>query len=369
MARSSGTTSTAEARPPSLHRRRALALLCALLALGSLTVWRVRSADADRVHEFVGRTMGTSYRVRVDAVLSSAERRTVSDTLRSVLDRIDRRLSTYDTASELSHLNRYRSTAPFAASPELIEVVELARGVAERSAGAFDVTVGPLVEAWGFGAAERAAVPPTAERIAALRRSVGYGGLVVDAATGTVTKGLPETGVDLSAIGKGWAAERAGAALAALGYTRWLVEVGGELQAGAAKRDGSAWRVGVERPAGRASDLYATFDLVEAGVATSGDDRDTLELDGVRYAHIVDPRTGWPIRASGTSVTVVHGRAALADAWATALIVLGPEAGYAQAVEADIAALFLSPSDGTTIARATPAFVTALGRLTELDGR
>ena len=346
--------------PKPTTRLGRVALVAALVAAALLVRW-LRSEPGDP-YEVLGTTMGTSYSVVVDADLSAADRERVRSAVEERLDELNRMMSTYDPASELSRFNRYRGEEPVQASRELIEVLEMAREVSERSGGALDVTVGPLVEAWGFGPAtgvddvdDVEGRSPSDAELERLRRAVGYDGIFVDRARGTIGKTHPETRVDLSAIAKGYAAESVSAALSALGFERSLVEVGGELAASGARRSGQPWRVGIESPDERAPGVWGTLALAGEGVATSGDYRDYYERDGVRYAHIIDPRTGRPIISRTVSVTVVHESAAMADAWATALTVLGPEEGYELARRAGLAALFIQAAGGEPMWRATPA--------------
>ena len=332
-----------------------IALVLGLAAVALAVRWLRPASD---VYELVGATMGTSFSVRIDAELSTTDRERVRALVEARLDELSRIMSTYDSTSELSRFNRRSSTEPVPASPELVEVLELAREVSERSGGALDVTVGPLVEAWGFGPASRLDVPdgptPGDAELARLRPRVGYEKIVVDRAAGTITKTHPETSVDLSAIAKGYGVEAVSAALRALGLERFLVEVGGELAATGYHRSGEPWRVGIESPDDGTPGIWGSVALVDEGIATSGDYRDYYEREGVRYAHIIDPRTGRPITSRGASVTVVHASAAMADAWATALTVLGPDEGYELARREGLAALFIHRVDGALRSRSTP---------------
>lgn len=232
--------------------------------------------------------------------------------------------------------------------------------VSERSGGAFDVTVAPLVDAWGFGPGGWTP-PPDEALLPALRERVGYRQIQFDRAAGTMSKTSPETVVDLSAIAKGYGAERIASGLLELGFGRFLVEVGGELKAVGTRRDGRAWRIGIEKPDQAVRAVYAAVDLVDQALATSGDYRNFQERDGGLYAHIIDPRVGTPIGVQGASVSVAHTNAALADAWATALMVLGPQVGYDLAEREGIAALFVMQSNGAFRSRSTSAFADRFG--------
>ena len=346
--------------PRQLSRGRLLGLAVSLLLLGSLTIARWARDPSTDEHEFAGATMGTTYRVRVDADLSELDRDRVRTLIEARLDRVDRLMSTYDSTSELSRFNRTSATGPVRVSPALLEVLAMALEVSRRSGGAFDVTVAPLVDAWGFGPPGRPVRVPGEAELAALRASVASGGITLDHSAGSISKVTSETVVDLSAIAKGYGVDRVAVGLAELGLTRFLVEVGGEVRAAGKRWDGRAWRVGIESPDERTRSVYGVVELVDEALATSGDYRNFYDSDGERYAHIIDPRTGSPIRFHGSSVSVVHAEAAMADAWATALTVLGPEAGYELARREDVAALFVMRSNQGSLSRATPLFADRL---------
>jgi len=354
-------SSASDDRPPVIVRRdrpRPRAVVVALVILVGLMAWRARSRGVD-AHELVGTTMGTSWSVRVDADLSAPELDAVRAAIQERLDHVESLMSTYDSTSELSRFNRHVGVEPVPASPELLDVIEIAREVSERSGGALDVTVAPLVEAWGFGTGGgidgRLGARPDEVLIARLGERVGYEKLVVDRVAGTLAKSHPETSVDLSAVAKGYGVGQVAEALGERGLTDFLVEVGGELAARGTRRDGRPWRVGIERPDDAAPGIWGIVDLTDEAIATSGDYRNYYEEDGVRYAHIIDPRTGAPMPMRGASVSVVHADAATADAWATALTVLGPDEGYALAQREGLAALFIEPAPGGFQSLITPA--------------
>ncbi len=218
------------------------------------------------------------------------------------------------------------------------------------------MTVAPLVEAWGFGPAKRPPEVPTADTLAALRARVDYRLLQLDAARKTVTKARPDLACDVSALVGGWAADRVAAAVVALGHPDVLVDVGGEVAARGRRPDGSRWRVAVETP--EPGKVGAVVEVENAAVATSGDYRNSwTDAQGRRRSHIIDPRTGAPIAHALASATVVHRDGAWADALATGLLVLGPEAGRALAAREGLAVrLVLRQADGTYAEWSTPAF-------------
>jgi thiamine biosynthesis lipoprotein len=306
---------------------------------------------------FSGPTMGTRYTVRVSMVPGDEA---ANERIRAAIDRelslANRLFSAWDPASEISRLNAHPSSEPFPVSAETVAALELGRRASELTGGAFDVTVAPLVEAWGFGPAKRPPTVPAADTLAALRARVGYRLLQLDATRRTVTKARPDLACDVSALAGGWAADRLAAAILALGHPDVLVDIGGEVAARGRRPDGSRWRVAVETPEpGRVS---AVVELENAAVATSGDYRNVwTDAQGRRRSHIIDPRTGEPISHGLASVTVVHRDGAWADALATGLLVLGPDAGRALAARERLAArLVLRQPDGTYAEWSTPGF-------------
>ena len=306
---------------------------------GVLTVACYGCDPSLAVMGFSGTTMGTSYTVLIETGVQAED----SVALGAVIDRelraVSRVMSTYDPDSDVSRFGAYVGTEPVPVDPMLVGILESALEICERTSHAFDPTVAPLVDAWGFGP-EDVLLPPDSASVAALRGLVGCEGLALDTGAGTLTKSRPRARIDLSGIAKGYAAERIGMALRELGYENALVDVGGELRVLGSHRDGRPWRVALEGPGESEPGPMGTIDLVDEAVATSGDFRNFYEYRGVAYAHIIDPRTGFPVRYRGFSVSVVHSDASYADAWATALAVLGPEDGFELAEREGVSALF-----------------------------
>ena len=277
--------------------------------------------------------------------------------VRRVLERIEGRMSHYRPDSELSRFNRTRTTEPQPLSAETIGVVAEALAVSRVSGGAFDVTVGPLVDAWGFGPPGRAPAAPDAASLAALRARTGADLLEVDVPASTLRKRRPDVVVDLSAIAKGYAVDALAELLAERGFGDYLVEIGGELRAGGRNRFGKPWRVAIERPSPGFATAQRIVPLTDAAVATAGDYRNFYELDGARVSHTIDPRTGRPVTHGLLAVTVIAERCSLADARSTALNVLGPDEGHALAVAQGWAARFvMDDGTGRLVERETPAF-------------
>ena len=337
-----------------------------LAAIGAATLGAacgVRPSAASGALHFTGPTMGSTYNLRLaggpfDAALAAAARAAVEAAFAGVVTR----MSTYDPASELSRFNRHAAREPFAFSPQTLSVLARAQEVAAASQGAFDVTVGPLVGAWGFGAD---AAPREGMRDRAARDApVGWRKLALDPATGTAQKAAAGLQIDLSGIAKGHAVDRAAQALQALGFERYMVEAGGEVRTQGLNAEGRPWQIAIERPDSWPQQVHRLLPLQGLAMATSGDYRNFYELDGRRYCHEIDPATRAPIAHDLASVTVVHEECMAADAWATALIVLGLERGLALARAQGLAAFFIVRDAGGTLRDvATPAFaaLTAVG--------
>lgn len=325
------------------HRRRALiAGLAGGAVLAGCGERRVFGVANGGVRRYGGSTMGTSWTLKVAwgnaAAIPDA---VVRDAVQAALEGVDRRMSLYRPDSELSAFNRHPSGRPFEASADLARVLGAAAEISDWSAGAFDVTVAPLVQAWGFGAEPRRGVPPRAV-IVAEQREVGYRGIRVDAPRGAVTKASGGIQADLGGIAKGYGLDAAAAELDALGVASYMLEVGGEVRTRGVNGVGLPWRIGVEQPDASPRRARLVVPLSGLSMATSGDYRTFFEQDGRRYSHALDPRRGRPVEHELCSVTVVAGDCMRADALATALIVLGPERGAALAESAGIAAYFVT---------------------------
>ena len=338
-------TSAESKAPPqttALSPRARLLLPIMVLALAAVSIHRYCAQPPRTVVSFEGATMGTTWSVKIatTGLPLDIERARIRE-ITAALDRVDGLMSTWKPESELSRFNRHEGGVPFPVSPETLAVFEIATEVSELTAGAFDVTVGPLVAVWGFGAGATARAPPSTRELEALLGRVGFRNVSVDAQAGTLEKTSAEVVCDLSAIAKGFAVDEVARVLSVRGHENFLVEVGGELRARGAHLDGSPWRVAIETPLDGRRSIHRIVELRDLAMATSGDYRNYYEQDGRRISHTIDPRTGQPITHALASVTVLHPDAAHADALATALDVLGPEAGYHFANAHSIAAYFI----------------------------
>ncbi|MFP4500394.1 MAG: FAD:protein FMN transferase [Candidatus Hydrogenedentota bacterium] len=294
---------------------------------------------------FRGETMGTTWTVKVTAQFDARTAKKIEEQCALLLENVNQEMSTYRPDSLLSRFNAQDSTKPFRVLPSLTEVFKIALAVHEQTGGAFDITVGPLVNAWGFGPEARAD-PPPAKTIEALRERVGSGMLTVTEAS--IAKSRPDLYCDLSAVAKGYAVDVVAESLDAFDITRYMVEVGGETRCAGTNPDGVPWRLGIEKPLEGVREIAKVVPLDNMAMATSGDYRNFYTADGKRYAHTIDPRTGYPVDHMLASVTVLHRECAWADAYATGIMVLGPEEGMAFAEEHDLPVFMLIREDDDT---------------------
>lgn len=290
-----------------------------------------------------GKTMGTTYNIKIilepEQDFDSAA---VQSAVEFELARINSVMSTYLDDSELSRFNRTHVGDLFASSPELCRIIQVSDSISEQSGGSFDITVGPLVNLWGFGP-NKGILSPSGRDIEEALAKVGYQALDIDCAALELKKSK-DIYVDLSAIAKGYATSELGKLLARQGYVDYMVEIGGELSVAGRNQSGTPWRIAIEKPiAGRAAQQILS--LTDVSVATSGEYRNFVEVDGRKLSHTIDPKTGRSIFHSLASVTVVSESGELADGWATALNVLGDEKGYALANSLGIAAYFIVRTD------------------------
>jgi thiamine biosynthesis lipoprotein len=328
--------------------------ITALLALATVLLTGCTDGDPRvAVHALSGTTMGTSYHIKVVAD-SRLDKVALNRQIKAVLDRIESRMSTYRDDSELSRFNQTLPNQPFAVSGETAAVVALGLVISQQSGGAFDMTVGPLVNLWGFGPDGMVEQAPDQAAIDQQLQLVGYAAVSVETSPTALLK-TARRYLDLSAIAKGYAVDQV-AELLKLDYSGFMVEVGGELRLYGTKPDNQPWRIAVETPDVSTRNIQRVIEVGDNAIATSGDYRNYFERDGVRYSHTIDPVTGRPINHRLASVTVVDSSCARADAMATALMVLGDERGLALAERLGLQALFIVKSDDGFIEKQTPGF-------------
>ncbi len=330
------------------------ALLCCLLC--ALALAGCGRDEATPEAQISGETMGTTWNVRIVAPPAGPALDEITRSIQRALEDVNRRMSTWRDDSEVSRFNAAGADEWFPVTEDTAALVAMADAVSRLSAGAFDITIGPVVDLWGFGPGEVRVVPPDPADIEAALAGSGYGGIEAREDPPALRKARASTAIDLSAIAKGHAVDRVAAVLDQAGMTDYLVEVGGELRVRGHNRFGKRWTVAIEDPLAAGRAVHRVINVSDTAIATSGDYRNFFEYDGRRYSHTIDPRTGWPVSHELVSVTVLDPSAALADALATALLVLGPQAGGELAERAEVAAYFIVRGDDGVEARWSPAF-------------
>lgn len=293
-----------------------------------------------------GSTMGTYYSIKVaDKVITDqAKFQAEIDTL---LERVNDQMSTYRPDSELSRFNQHGNATPVVVSQDTARVVTEAIHIGRESQGALDVTVGPLVNLWGFGPDKKPNRVPSDELITQTRQKTGLGNLhvITSVDADTLQKDIPDLYVDLSAIAKGFGVDKVAEYLESLGSRNYLVEIGGELRLHGVNGKGHPWRVAIEKPTAGTGTVQEVIVPGDQGVATSGDYRNYYELDGQRLSHTIDPRSGKPIQHRLVSVTVIHPSCMTADGLATAFMVMGTEKSLAFAKERGLAIFVITKTD------------------------
>lgn len=296
-------------------------------------------------YHFSGPTMGTSYNITLvldEGQALPKEQKLIQSDIDRLLAEYNQIMSTYIPDSELMRFNAAPVNTSVALSPDLYEVFRISETIHQASYGSFDITVGPLVNAWGFGPGKSLDEVPSAEIIAEHLANIGTDNIQLN--DGAASK-ASELFVDLSAVAKGYGADFIARYINELGVNNYLIEIGGEIRVAGVSSRKSLWRLGIERPSMLHENTQQTIQVADAGVATSGDYRNYFEKDGVRYSHTIDPVTGWPVKHNLASVTVVANTAAEADAWATALTVVGSDRALVLANENELAVFLILKSE------------------------
>ncbi len=315
------------------HSRGWLFCLAALFLLGSC----VRQAPPVQLG---GDIMGTTWGVTYIEESSEVSPRQLQDGIEVLLAEVNSSMSTYQADSEISEFNAIETQTWFSSSAEFFAVLKAALDVGQKSNGAYDVTVGALVDLWGFGPGDIIEAPPEHDEIAQLLLRVGQANLRLEDQNRSILK-QRDFSVDVSSLAKGYAVDRVAEWLSAQGVRRYMVEIGGEMRLSGLSGRGDPWRIAIEQPMIAERAVAVTLSLTDVAIATSGDYRNYFEVDGRRYSHSIDPRTGYPVRHDLVSVTVMHQSCMMADAWATALTVLGAEEAMMVAQAQGLAVYFI----------------------------
>jgi thiamine biosynthesis lipoprotein len=319
------------------------------------------------VLRFEGPTMGTTYHVTVVDAPAGTGREALQSDIDRVLRRIDETMSTWREDSEISRFNRAAPGEWVALSQETHTVLAAAAEMNRLSGGAFDVTVSPVLAAWGFGPGSAGPRVPDAAELAAATVRVGAAAVELDGPPPRARKSAARE-IELSAIAPGYAVDLVAAAFAARGVGNFMVEIGGEVRTAGHNAAGAKWRIGIEQPDAAPGTPALAIALSGESVSTSGDYREFFEVDGRRYSHTIDPVTAQPVEHGLASVTVLASDCMRADALATAIHVLGPERGLALAEQEGVPVyLLVRAVDGGFTVLSSRAFAPYLGAVAKAE--
>lgn len=294
-----------------------------------------------QVAELLGQTMGTTYSIKLSPAPDRAMRTKLKQAIEKRLDVINAQMSTYRPDSDLTRFNRTLSTDWQQLPPPVVELVEQANRISQLTGGRYDISVGPLVNLWGFGNTGDRNTPPSQQEIDEVTKRVGYQQLHSRRTPPALRKSVAGLQIDLSSIAKGWAVDEIAGLLRAKGVTNFLVEIGGELRAQGEKAPGRPWQIAIERPSYDTRLVQRVIALNDTAMATSGDYRNFFTDGGRMYSHTIDPATGQPVEHRLASVTVLAENCAAADAWATALLAMGDRLAPDLADSRNLKALFI----------------------------
>lgn len=340
---------------PSIPHSPALMASTVLLAAVAIFSLLRHEPHAAELH-LSGRTMGSTYSVKYRSAPDAPSLKAMQMEVDALLTEINQTMSTYDPESELSRLNRMRTTDWVPVSASLLAVLKAGLEIGVQSEGAFDMTVGPLVNLWGFGPEFHPDLVPLEADIVAARARGGPDKLTLRDSPPAIRKHRPDVFLDLSGIAKGYGVDRIGELLSAHGIEHYMVEIGGEVRVRGLNARDTPWRIAIEKPLPGERSVQGVLALSDIALATSGDYRNFFEIAGRRYSHTIDPATGWPVDNHLVSVTVLTDTSMRADAWATAFLVLGPERGMPIAERLGLPVLFIIERDGQFEERVCCAF-------------
>lgn len=305
---------------------------------------------------FTGAIMGTTYHIKVADAMTDDAANLIARSIEEALQEVDNTMSTYKPDSEISRLNTAPAGVPVAISENTVRVLTLALQVNQESEGAFDVTVGPLVNAWGFGPKGPGAIPDDAT-LASLRLLVGPDKITLDPVARTITRTMDGVYCDPASVAEGFAVDQAAEVLLSRGFRNFMVEIGGEVRTAGHNAEGAPWKIAIEKPVDEGRVIQEIVGLSDISLSTSGNYRKFYMVDGKRISHTIDPKTGRPVDHSLASASVLHPNCALADSYSTAIMVLGPEKGLAFAEKLNLPVLLLIHGEnGELITRETASF-------------
>lgn len=346
-----------------------------LLVWLSWVVIACSASTGDDVTKLQGETMGTTWHVtivRAEDINTSLDSIFLRRLIETELQKINQQFSTYIRDSEVSQFNASNSTQPFNVDKEIVHVIQAAQMISEDTQGAFDISVAPLVELWGFGGQNNSnfevsvSKPPQSAILKSLKNN-GYQHLKAKENPPQIIKNIPNLKIDLSAIAKGYSVDKLAELIEGQGFNRYLVEIGGEIKVKGHNSRGELWRIAIEKPVSNAQISQQIISLKDISVATSGDYHNYFEENGVRYSHTIDPKTGRPVTHRLASVTVLHESAMMADGLATAIMVLGEEKGLLFAEQKELQVYMIIRRDASGINENTFEFASTLSSDTLIE--
>lgn len=331
--------------------RKIFAVLIVILLLGC--------DQASKPLFWEGSAMGSTYHITLVKVPPQLKEIQLKQEIDRLLSEVNQQMSTYKKDSELSLLNQNPSTDWIPISKALFTVIQEALRVSALSEGAFDVTVGPLVNLWGFGPKWTEEKIPSQEEINQAKQKVSYQYLSLQQSPLAIKKAKSDVYIDLSGIAQGYAADIIADFLEQQGILNYLVEISGEMRVKGHNPKGEAWKVAVEKPIPNIRAVQTIISVHDVGLATSGSYRNFFELNGRRFSHIIDPKTGEPVQTTVVSATILDSKSCMtADAWAKVPIVMGAEKALALAERENIAMYLLIKEGDQFISKSSRAFQT-----------
>ncbi|MGS0682990.1 FAD:protein FMN transferase [Shewanella sp. 125m-7] len=313
------------------------------LALIGLAFFISACTKQAEVISLSGNTMGTTYHIKVVPNDKMPDVQLLQAEIDLALEKVNDQMSTYRPDSELSKFNQMTRNDKVEVSADTAKVIAEGLALYKTTNGALDITLGPLVNLWGFGPDKRPTQIPTQQAIDKAMQRTGIEAIAVDG--NRISKQDPDIYVDLSSIAKGFGVDKIAALLDKYNPTGYLVEIGGEISLRGTKADGSLWRIAIEQPGDSGNGVQQVISPKNMAMATSGDYRNYYEEDGQRFSHLIDPRTGYPINHRLASVTVLHEESMIADGYATAMMVLGTQASLELAKREQLAIMLIEKQD------------------------
>jgi len=301
-----------------------------------------------------GSTMGTTYSIKIVESPNTLNLHSLKSKIDSVLVEVNQQMSTYIKDSELSLFNTESDTNWKEVSTSLSLLMNDAKEISEETKNYYDITVGPMVNLWGFGPELIPTKIPSDDEINQSRERIGIDKLLIDKNSSRIKKRIPNLYCDLSSIAKGHGVDKVSLFLEKIGQSNYMVEIGGEVRAKGKNNRNEKWKIGISTPLGVG--LQKVISITNVSVATSGDYLNYFEKDGIRYSHLINTKTGKPIIHNLASVTVLHKECSFADAYATAINVMGPDEGFEFALEKKLPVFMIVRKGENFMEKMTPQF-------------